>query len=112
MSTYYNACVPNVQPALLLQPFFDYAFGFRRGTDAGQPPDNQPGARAEFRSRYNGIPATNERWGQTMKRRGLAPVAAVLALLLLVALGSLVRNVFLRPPRSPACFPARPASRR
>jgi phospholipid/cholesterol/gamma-HCH transport system substrate-binding protein len=37
---YYNAYVPNVITPQLIQPFFDYAFGFRRGTDAGQPPDN------------------------------------------------------------------------
>ncbi|WP_328358856.1 MCE family protein [Mycobacterium sp. NBC_00419] len=60
---YYNAFVPNVQPAQLLQPFFDYAFGFRRGTDAGQPPDNA-GPRAEIPFPYNGIPQPNERWGQ------------------------------------------------
>ncbi len=30
---YYNAYVPNLQPAQLLQPFFDYAFGFRRGDE-------------------------------------------------------------------------------
>lgn len=60
---YYNAFVPNVQPAQLLQPFFDYAFGFRRGIDAGQPPDNA-GPRAEIPFPYNGIPQPNERWGQ------------------------------------------------
>ena len=42
---YYNAYVPNLQPAQLLQPFLDYAFGFRRGVDAGQPPDNAGPAR-------------------------------------------------------------------
>ena len=60
---YYNAFVPNVQPAQLLQPFFDYAFGFRRGINAGQPPDNA-GPRAELPFPYNGIPQPNERWGQ------------------------------------------------
>jgi phospholipid/cholesterol/gamma-HCH transport system substrate-binding protein len=60
---YYNAYVPNVQPAQLLQPFFDYAFGFRRGVNAGQPPDNA-GPRAELPFPYNGIPQPNERWGQ------------------------------------------------
>lgn len=59
---YYNAYVPNVQPAQLLQPFFDYALGFRRGTNAGQPPDNA-GPRAEIPFPYNGIPQPNERWG-------------------------------------------------
>ena len=60
---YYNAFVPNIQPAQLLQPFFDYAFGFRRGVDAGQPPDNA-GPRAELPFPYNGIPQPNERWRQ------------------------------------------------
>ncbi|TFV59742.1 MCE family protein [Mycobacterium sp. PS03-16] len=52
---YYNAYVPNLQPAQILQPFFDYAFGFRRGTNAGQPPDNV-GPRSELPLPYNGIP--------------------------------------------------------
>jgi phospholipid/cholesterol/gamma-HCH transport system substrate-binding protein len=52
---YYNAFVPNLQPAELLQPFMDYAFGFRRGVNAGQPPDNA-GPRAELPLPYNGIP--------------------------------------------------------
>jgi len=52
---YYNAYVPNLQPAQLLQPFIDYAFGFRRGVNAGQPPDNA-GPRAELPLPYNGIP--------------------------------------------------------
>ena len=52
---YYNAFVPNLQPAELLQPFLDYAFGFRRGVNAGQPPDNA-GPRAELPLPYNGIP--------------------------------------------------------
>ncbi|MCV7176886.1 MCE family protein [Mycolicibacterium sphagni] len=52
---YYNAYVPNLQPAELLQPFMDYAFGFRRGVNAGQPPDNA-GPRAELPLPYNGIP--------------------------------------------------------
>ena len=52
---YYNALVPNIQPAQLLQPFLDYAFGFRRGANAGQPPDNA-GPRAEVPFPVNGIP--------------------------------------------------------
>ncbi len=60
---YYNAFVGNLNPAQTLQPFFDYALGFRRGTDAGQPPDNA-GPRAEFPFPYNGIPQPYERWGQ------------------------------------------------
>lgn len=60
---YYNAFVANLIPAQTLQPFFDYAFGFRRGVDAGQPPDNA-GPRAEFPFPYNGVPQPNERWGQ------------------------------------------------
>lgn len=52
---YYTAYVPNLQPAQLLQPFLDYAFGFRRGVNAGQPPDNA-GPRAELPLPFNGIP--------------------------------------------------------
>lgn len=50
----YNAYVPN-GVASFMQPFLDYAFGFRRGTDAGQPPDNA-GPRAEFPWPFNAIP--------------------------------------------------------
>jgi phospholipid/cholesterol/gamma-HCH transport system substrate-binding protein len=52
---YYNAYEPNLVPLQFLQPFLDYAFGFRRGVDAGQPPDNA-GPRAEIPLPYNGIP--------------------------------------------------------
>ncbi|OBI27514.1 mammalian cell entry protein [Mycobacterium sp. E1386] len=52
---YYNAFVGNLIPAQPLQPFLDYAFGFRRGVNAGQPPDNA-GPRAEFPWPHNGIP--------------------------------------------------------
>ena len=37
---YYNAFIPNITLPQIMQPFLDYAFGFRRGVDAGQPPDN------------------------------------------------------------------------
>lgn len=59
---FYQAFVPNLLPGALLQPFLDYAFGFRRGVNAGQPPDNA-GPRAEFPFPYNGIPPPWERWG-------------------------------------------------
>jgi len=52
---YYNALVPNISPAQILQPFLDYAFGFRRGVNAGQPPDNA-GPRTELPFPVNGIP--------------------------------------------------------
>lgn len=52
---YYNALIPNLTPGPVLQPFLDYAFGFRRGTNAGQPPDNA-GPRAELPLPFNGIP--------------------------------------------------------
>lgn len=57
---YYQAFIPNLQPAQLLQPFLDYAFGFRRGVNAGQPPDNA-GPRAEVPFPYNGIPQPGDR---------------------------------------------------
>ncbi len=52
---YYNAFVPNLIPAQLLQPWLDYAFGFRRGYNAGQPPDNA-GPRAEIPFPVNSLP--------------------------------------------------------
>ncbi|TFV57878.1 MCE family protein [Mycobacterium sp. PS03-16] len=52
---YYNAFVGNLLPGAAIQPFLDYALGFRRGVNAGQPPDNA-GPRAEFPFPYNGIP--------------------------------------------------------
>jgi phospholipid/cholesterol/gamma-HCH transport system substrate-binding protein len=52
---YYNAYEPNLAPLQFLQPFLDYAFGFRRGVNAGRPPDNA-GPRAEIPFPYNGIP--------------------------------------------------------
>ena len=52
---YYNALIANLTPGTVLQPFLDYYFGFRRGTNAGQPPDNA-GPRAEFPWPRNGIP--------------------------------------------------------
>jgi phospholipid/cholesterol/gamma-HCH transport system substrate-binding protein len=44
---YATAYVANLIPGEFLQPFLDYAFGFRRGVNAGQPPDNV-GPRAEL----------------------------------------------------------------
>ncbi|OBA68723.1 mammalian cell entry protein [Mycobacterium sp. 1554424.7] len=52
---YYQSYDPNVLPPQFYQPFFDYAFGFRRGNIPGQPPDNA-GPRAEFPFPFNGIP--------------------------------------------------------
>lgn len=52
---YYIGYIPNLTQGSFLQPFLDYAFGFRRGIDAGQPPDNA-GPRAEIPIPTNGIP--------------------------------------------------------
>ncbi len=52
---YYIGYIPNLTQGSILQPFLDYLFGFRRGTNAGQPPD-QAGPRAEVPFPYNGIP--------------------------------------------------------
>jgi phospholipid/cholesterol/gamma-HCH transport system substrate-binding protein len=59
---YYQAMIANIGIPQLLQPFLDYYFGFRRGDNAGQPPDNA-GPRAEFPFPRNGIPRPQERWG-------------------------------------------------
>jgi len=52
---YYTGYIANLTQGVFLQPFLDYAFGFRRGVNAGQPPDNA-GPRAEIPFPYNGIP--------------------------------------------------------
>jgi phospholipid/cholesterol/gamma-HCH transport system substrate-binding protein len=51
----YNALVANLDLAQTIQPFMDYMFGFRRGTDAGRPPDNA-GPRSELPIPYNNVP--------------------------------------------------------
>src|SRR6185437_8409947 len=60
---YYQAMIANLGIPELLQPFLDYYFGFRRGANAGQPPDNA-GPRAEVPFPVNGIPRPGERRGQ------------------------------------------------
>jgi len=60
---YYIGYIPNLTQGSFLQPFLDYAFGFRRGVNAGQPPDNA-GPRAEIPFMYNGIPQPHERWSR------------------------------------------------
>jgi phospholipid/cholesterol/gamma-HCH transport system substrate-binding protein len=52
---YYTAYIPNITLPQVNQVFLDYLFGFRRGTNAGQPPDTA-GPRAELPLPYNGIP--------------------------------------------------------
>jgi phospholipid/cholesterol/gamma-HCH transport system substrate-binding protein len=54
---YYTTFVANSLPQML-QPFLDYAFGFRRGDITGK----RPGPRAEFPFPYNGIPQPGEKW--------------------------------------------------
>jgi phospholipid/cholesterol/gamma-HCH transport system substrate-binding protein len=58
---FYSAYIPNITLPQILQPFMDYLWGFRRGANAGQPPDNA-GPRAEIPLPYNGIPQPGERW--------------------------------------------------
>ncbi|MET4432748.1 MCE family protein [Mycolicibacterium sp. 624] len=55
---YYTAYVPNFNPGGLIQPFLDYAFGFRRGAfGAGAPPTSpETGPRAELPLPYNSLP--------------------------------------------------------
>lgn len=60
---FYNAFVANLSPAQTIQPFLDYIFGFRRGVDAGQPPDNA-GPRAEIPFPWNSNWETWRRTGQ------------------------------------------------
>jgi phospholipid/cholesterol/gamma-HCH transport system substrate-binding protein len=60
---YYQAMIVNLSMPKLLQPFLDYAFGFRRGDNVGQPPDTA-GPRAEVPLPRNGIPQRPEAGGQ------------------------------------------------
>ncbi|MCV7423134.1 MCE family protein [Mycobacterium yunnanensis] len=55
---YYIAYVPNVAFGQYLQPFLDYAFGFRRGPfGSGAPPTTpETGPRAEVPLPYNAVP--------------------------------------------------------
>ena len=92
----YNAFVANLSPGQIAQPFFDYALGFRRGVDAGQPPDNA-GPRAEIP-----FPTTAYRnptsVGAAMTRRKPLTIAVAVILALLVAggIGLLVRQAFFK----------------
>lgn len=52
----YNAFVANLEMPEMLQPFLDYAFGFRRG-NVSRPPDREL-PRALFPFPHNGIPLT------------------------------------------------------
>jgi phospholipid/cholesterol/gamma-HCH transport system substrate-binding protein len=70
--SYYTAYVPNLVPAQILQPFLDYAFGFRRGVNAGQPPDNA-GPRAEIPFPYNGIPSPGDHPRVPLPYSGIPP---------------------------------------
>ncbi|WP_202377363.1 MCE family protein [Mycobacterium paraintracellulare] len=60
---FYQGFIGNLAIPQFIQPFLDYLWGFRRGTNAGQPPDHA-GPRAEFPFPVNGIPQPNEHWGQ------------------------------------------------
>jgi phospholipid/cholesterol/gamma-HCH transport system substrate-binding protein len=59
---YYDAFIPNLIQPQLFQPFLDYIFGFRRGVNAGQPPDTA-GPRTTLPFPPNGVPLPNEQWG-------------------------------------------------
>ena len=52
---YYNALIPNIQQRSCCSRSSTTSFGFRRGTNAGQPPDTA-GPRAELPFPVNGIP--------------------------------------------------------
>jgi phospholipid/cholesterol/gamma-HCH transport system substrate-binding protein len=53
---YYTAYVPNFEQPQLLQPFLDYAFGFRRGPFGSGRPPADAGPRAELPLPYNAVP--------------------------------------------------------
>ena len=53
---YYTAFIPNLIPAQMLQPFMDYALGFRRGIDAG------PAAGQCRAARRTPVPIQRDSW--------------------------------------------------
>ncbi|HXY66902.1 MAG TPA: MCE family protein [Mycobacterium sp.] len=53
---FYQAFVPNLQPMQILQPFFDYLWGFRTFDTGRGPGFPSPMPRALFPFPYNGIP--------------------------------------------------------
>ena len=113
---------PTSQPAQLLQPFLDYAFGFRRGVDAGQPPDNA-GPRAELAVPRQRHSATRRPAAAMNRKRSSLSRPSPWSSLLVAGAAFLVRQIVLRaqdhhrvssrrPPRSiPATRCGSPASR-
>ena len=84
----------------ILQPFLDYAFGFRRGVNAGQPPDNA-GPRAELPFPVNGIPQPGDLPndgdpGEPHRKRLVTIAAVALAIALVAGAAFLVQPGVLR----------------
>ena len=53
---FYTAYLPNFSPPQTLQPFIDYAFGFRRGEFGSGRPPAEVGPRAEVPLPFNAVP--------------------------------------------------------
>ena len=105
---YYNALRARTScPAQILQPFLDYAFGFRRGVNAGQPPDNA-GPRAELPFPSTAFPARrppDDEPGEPDRKRLVTVAAVALAIALVAGAAFLVRQVFFGPNTITAYFP-------
>jgi ABC-type transporter Mla subunit MlaD len=102
---YYQAYVPNLDIAQILQPWLDYAFGFRRGTNAGQPPDNA-GPRAELPFNVQRDSRARRAVGSAaMSRNRLTLGLGALLMVLLVGDAAVViHQVFFRPTSITAYF--------
>ena len=81
---YYSAYVPNLIPPQLLQPFFDYAFGFRAGD-------------AEYASRTVPVAAQRHSGRLPMKHAPRLLLLAILVVVLVAGTGFVVRQTAFKP---------------
>ena len=103
---YYDAFEPNLIPAQILQPFLDYAFGFRRGSTPGSRPTTR-GHAPSFRFPSTEFPEAHD------DPEALRRPTAVASHGLLVAGGAfVVRSTYFAPRMITACSSALPASTR
>ncbi len=102
---YYNALVPNIQPAQLLQPFLDYAFGFRQRRRTSGNRRTTPDRAPNFPSPSTGFRNQETSPMMATRKRLATWVAVLLAVVLVAGAAFLVRQVFFGPNTITAYFP-------